>query len=161
MGPFTPLLGIDHGNLQWWQITIRGVLVFLFCAILIRVLCRRAFGMQSYLDIALAVLIGSILSRTVTGEAPFFGTLAASVGIAACYWLLVHLTQRFHSIGWLVKGASSVLVRDGQIDQHAMRSAGISRADLEEAVRQSHLPDLSRARTAILERSGRISVLSE
>lgn len=161
MGPFTQLIGVDQASLLWWQITIRGVLVFLFCVILIRVLCRRAFGMQSYLDIALAVMIGSVLSRTVTGNSPFFGTLGAAVAIAACYWLLIHLAQRYHSIGWLVKGAPSVLVRNGEMDRRAMRSAGISRADLEEASRQANLPDVSRVRTAILERSGRISVLAE
>ena len=64
------LIGPDDAPLPWWQMTIRGVAVFLFCTLLLRVLCRRAFGMHSYLDIALAVLIGSILSRAVVGNAP-------------------------------------------------------------------------------------------
>jgi uncharacterized membrane protein YcaP (DUF421 family) len=159
METLSTMIGPDEASLHWWQIAVRGIVVFLFCAILIRVLCRRAFGMQSYLDIALAVLIGSILGRTVTGNAPFVGTLLASVAIAVCYWALIHLAQRFHVVGWLVKGAPFVLVRDGWLDQRAMRAVGISRAHLDEAVRQAHVADLSRVKTAILERSGRISVL--
>ena len=155
------ILGPDTGKLVWWQITIRGVVVFVFCVMLIRVLCRRAFGMHSYLDVALSVLIGSILSRTVTGNAPLGSTLAGTVAIACCYWILVHLAQRYHAVGWLMKGEPWTLVRDGKIDAHAMRAVGVSVADLEEATRQAHLTDLHQVRTAILERSGRISVLAE
>jgi len=153
------VFGPDQGSLFWWQITVRGVTVFLVCTILIRMMCRRAFGMQSYLDISLAVLIGAILSRAVTGTAPFVGTTIASVAIAVSYWALVHLSQRFHWVGWLVKGSSWVLVRDGQLDERAMRRVGISRSDLHEAARQAQVMHFSQVKRAVLERSGRISVL--
>jgi hypothetical protein len=81
----------------------RAVAVFLICTMLIRIMCRRAFGMQSYLDISLAVLIGAILSRAVTGTAPFVGTTIAAAAIALCYWALAHLSKRFHAVGCLVK----------------------------------------------------------
>jgi uncharacterized membrane protein YcaP (DUF421 family) len=153
------VFGPDQGNLHWWQITARGVAVFLICIMLIRIMCRRAFGMQSYLDIALAVLIGSILSRAVTGTAPFIGTTLATTAMAACYWALAHLAQRFHVVGWLVKGSARVLVRDGEPDEQAMRRVGISHTDLKEAVRQADLLHVDQVRLAVLERSGRISVL--
>jgi uncharacterized membrane protein YcaP (DUF421 family) len=153
------VFGPDQGSLFWWQITVRGVTVFLVCTILIRMMCRRAFGMQSYLDISLAVLIGAILSRAVTGTAPFVGTTIASVAIAVSYWALVHLSQRFHWVGWLVKGSSWVLVRDGQLDERAMRRVGISRSDLHEAARRAQVMHFSQVKRAVLERSGRISVL--
>lgn len=153
------VFGPDQGSLYWWQITARGVAVFLICITLIRLMCRRAFGMQSYLDIALAVLIGSILSRAVTGTAPFIGTTIATAVMAACYWALVHLAQRFHTVGWLVKGSSWVLVRDGNPDERAMRRVGISHTDLKEAVHQASLLHVSQVKLAILERNGRISVL--
>jgi uncharacterized membrane protein YcaP (DUF421 family) len=153
------VFGPDQGSLFWWQITVRGVTVFLVCTILIRMMCRRAFGMQSYLDISLAVLIGATLSRAVTGTAPFVGTTIASMAIAVSYWALVHLSQRFHWVGWLVKGSSWVLVRDGQLDERAMRRVGISRSDLHEAARQAQVMHFSQVKRAVLERSGRISVL--
>ena len=153
------VFGPDQGNLHWWQITARGVAVFLICTMLIRIMCRRAFGMQSYLDISLAVLIGAILSRAVTGTAPFIGTTIAAAVTALCYWALAHLSQRSHAVGWLVKGSAWVLVRDGEPDQQAMRRVGISQADLKEALRQANLMQVSQVKLAVLERSGRISVL--
>jgi uncharacterized membrane protein YcaP (DUF421 family) len=159
MHVLSSLFGPDQGSLYWWQITMRGVVVFLICTALIRLMCRRAFGMRSYLDIALAVLIGAILSRAVTGTAPFIGTTIASAAIAVCYWALVHLAQRFHFVGWLLKGSAWVLVRDGRLDERAMRAVGISRMDLQEATRQAQVMHISQVRRAVLERSGRISVL--
>jgi uncharacterized membrane protein YcaP (DUF421 family) len=153
------VFGPDQGALHWWQITTRGIVVFLFCTLLLRILCRRAFGMQSYIDIALAVLIGSIQSRAVTGSASFVGTIVASTAIAICYWALIHLAQRYHMVGWVVKGSAWELIRDGRMNERSMRAVGISKADLDEAARQANLADISQVHTAILERSGRISVL--
>jgi uncharacterized membrane protein YcaP (DUF421 family) len=95
----------------------------------------------------------------VTGTAPFIGTTIASAAIAMCYWVLVHLAQRFHFVGWLLKGSAWVLVRDGRLDERAMRAVGISRSDLQEATRQARVMHISQVKRAVLERSGRISVL--
>jgi uncharacterized membrane protein YcaP (DUF421 family) len=152
------IIGPDYGMLLWWQSVTRGVIIFLYCIILIRA-CSRAFGMHSHLDIALGVLIGGVLSRAATGDVPFFGTLAAVATIVGCYRILIYLTQRFHAVGWLVKGEPIVLVENGMINERMMRSTGVSRADLDEALRQAKVEDVHQVRKGILERSGRISIV--
>ena len=48
---------------------------------------------------------------------------------------------------------------DGQADPRAMRAAGVSEHDLEQAIRQTGRTELSRVRLAYLERDGSISVI--
>ena len=69
------------------------------------------------------------------------------------------LAYRSHHIGLLVKGAPRQLVRDGAILEPAMRRSGISRHDLEEALREHGMSDLDEASAAWIERSGTISVV--
>jgi uncharacterized membrane protein YcaP (DUF421 family) len=57
--------------------SLRGLSVFLFGLALLRVFGRTAFGKQSPLDIVVAIVVGSNLSRTLTGNAPLLPTFAA------------------------------------------------------------------------------------
>ena len=86
---------------------VRAVVVFVFGLVVIRLFARKAFGMQTPLDIVLAIVVGSNLSRTLTGEAPFLPTLAATAVLAAMFWLFNHLAIRWGWFGRLVKGIRS------------------------------------------------------
>lgn len=95
-GDFHDLIG-SKGDILWWQMSIRAVLIFLFGLVLIRLFGRRAFGKQTALDIVLAIVVGSNLSRALTANAPFFPTLAATAAIVLLFWLLSSLSARWQS----------------------------------------------------------------
>ncbi|MEO8714747.1 MAG: YetF domain-containing protein [Acetobacteraceae bacterium] len=146
-------------DIAWWQMCIRAVIVFVFGIVLLRVAGKRAFGRQSAIDIVLTVLIGSNLSRALTGGAPFFATLAASAALVVLYWSSIHAAQRFHPVGFVMKGEHTILVRDGYADAAAMRRVGVSDLDLHEAIRTEGADELRDVRLATLERSGHVSVV--
>jgi len=153
------LIGPDHGPITWWQMTLRGVLTFLYGLALVRLAGLRSLSRQTALDVMLAILIGSNLSRALTQGAPYFPTLAATAGITALYWASIHLAQRYDFVGRVLKGCAIVLARDGRADPSAMRSTGVSHLDLDEAIRRARLHGLDKVAQATLERSGEISVL--
>lgn len=154
------LIGRDGASIAWWQMTIRAAVVFLFGLVIVRLFGQRAFGRQTVLDVILAIVIGSNLSRTMTASAPLLPTLAASAGLVLIYWAFNHLAARWHRISWLVKGGVIQIAHDGHMDRKAMARAGISRGDLEEAMRRSGIDSLDQVRSAYLERNGKISVLT-
>jgi uncharacterized membrane protein YcaP (DUF421 family) len=153
---------IGHGTsmqITWWQMSIRAVIIFAYGVILLRLAGQRAFGRQSALDIVLTVLIGSNLSRAMTGGSPFLPTIAGSAALVLLYYASIHLTQRSNLVGFLLKGEHKYLVRDGSADPSAMRQVGISDRDLREAMRTEGVEELSDVKLAALERSGHISVV--
>lgn len=151
------LIGVSAVHLDAPQMCVRAVVVFLFGLIIIRLFGRKAFGKQTPLDIVLAIMVGSNLSRTLTGNSPVLPTLAATAMLAAMFWLFNHLANRWDWFSRLVKGTPVTLARDGRLDRKRMRSAAVGEADLEEAARQSGLGGLDAVETAVLERSGKIS----
>ena len=153
------IIGPDRGEITWWQMTVRGVVTFVYGLALIRIAGLRAFGLQSSLDIVLSILIGSNLSRALTQGSPYFPTLAATAGIVLLYWGAIHVAQRSDLVGLVLKGRSTVLARNGQPDGRAMRRKAVSHLDLEEAIRRAHLPNLEAVAMATLERGGQISVV--
>jgi uncharacterized membrane protein YcaP (DUF421 family) len=154
------IIGPDSTDITWWQMSIRAVVIFLFTILLIRLGKKRAFGKNTSFDIVLGVILGSILSRALTGNAPLFGTMAAALVMVALHMALAAVAFRSNLLGTVVKGGSTLLVRDGEILWDAMRASRITRNDLMEAIRLSgEQPDLDRVDAAYLERSGDISVI--
>jgi uncharacterized membrane protein YcaP (DUF421 family) len=82
------IIGESKDQILWWQESMRAVIIFFYGLVLIRFLGRRAFGKHSTLDILLAIVIGSNLSRAITGNAPFIQTIIATAVIFALYWLI-------------------------------------------------------------------------
>ncbi len=152
-------IGQKGADIAWWQMTVRGVLVFLFGLAVLRIAGRRVFNKGAPIDIILAVLIGSNLSRALTGNAPFAATLAATAGLVLVYWVIMRIAFHFKPIGWLVKGRPTRLVQDGKIDWQVMRRHGFSEGDLAEALRSKGIAQVQEVMTAYMERDGSISVV--
>ena len=152
------VVGVDEGPITWWQMTIRVLFLFLYGVMLIRIAGPRVFGGSAVLDLILAVLIGSNLSRASTGNAPMFPTMAATAAVVFVHWLLARLAFRYNWISWLVKGHRVQLVRRGDIDWAAMRSNAIGRGDLLDAAREAGISKVEEIEEASLERNGKFSV---
>lgn len=147
------------GDVNWWQMSIRGAVVFACGLVLVRFPGQRIFGKSTVFDIVLAVLVGSNLSRALTGNAPFVATLAATTAIVLIHWLLAHLAPKSRWLSWLAKGAVVKLAEDGRIDRRRMARHGLTDGDLEEAMRTLGIERLDRVHAAYLERNGKISVV--
>jgi uncharacterized membrane protein YcaP (DUF421 family) len=161
MEVFTEILGRDGEPLSWLQMSARAVVVFAFGVVLVRVASKRAFGKWDALDIIVSIVIGSNLSRALTGNAPLLPTLAGSLTLVLLHGLVAHAAVLIRPLGPLLKGTASRLVTDGQVDEAALRRHGIGRHDLEEALRCSGVEDVAKVRAAYLERNGSISVVKD
>lgn len=154
------LIGSEDGSINWWQMTLRGALVFTVGVLAARVAATRAFGKWSPLDIIFAVIIGSNLGRAMTGSAPFVPTIVATLALVALHTAVARAAARWSWLSFLVKGGSIRLVRDGKRDDDAMRLAGIGDGDLDMALRTHGHTDLSGIHDAFLERNGDITLIS-
>jgi uncharacterized membrane protein YcaP (DUF421 family) len=153
-------LGRDAGDVDPVQMALRTVVVYVVALAVVRIGSKRFLSQASAFDVIVAIMLGSIMSRAINGSAAFVPTLLSGVVLVALHWLLAALAYRLDWLGPLVKGRPALLVRDGRVDREAMREAGVSDHDLEQALRlQARRTDPSQVRLAYLERDGSISVI--
>lgn len=153
-------LGLDIGGVNALQMALRALIIYAVALVLVRLGSRRFLARATAFDFIIAIMIGSIMSRAINGSAPFLPTVAAGAVLVGSHWLLGALSARTVWIGPLVKGNPVVVIRDGEIVEQAALRAGISRHDLEQAMRlKTRLTDLSKVKLAYLERNGDISVI--
>ena len=144
--------------LTWQQMVCRSLLIFVYLLGLLRAAGVRPFSQSSALNIVVSVVLGSVLSRALTGNAPLGPALAASAALVAAHKVAAMAAERSRRFEWFVKGRETQLVRDGRPLADAMARRHVTERDLLESLRSStHLEQLSRVEAAYLERSGRIS----
>jgi uncharacterized membrane protein YcaP (DUF421 family) len=149
----------DPESLTVVQVCLRALVVYLGGLLLLRVGDNRFVGKSTPFDVILGFILGSILSRAVNGSAALLPTLAAAAILIFLHWLLAWTSLRSRRFGAIVKGASEVIVRDGEIVWDGMRRKALSRGDLEESLRLHSRDDVHSVREARFERSGQISVI--
>lgn len=86
------------------QMILRAVIVFVIAVVLARIGSRRFMGRSAAFDLILGIMLGSVLSRAITGQSPFFPTLGAAAALVAMHTLVAVLAYRFHWFGTLAKG---------------------------------------------------------
>ena len=144
------------------QMALRTVVVYAFALAAVRLGSKRFLSQASAFDVIIAIMLGSIMSRAITGAAPMLPILVSGAVLVGLHWLLAALAYRLDWLGPLVKGRPRLLVRDGRPDRDEMRKAGVSEHDLEQALRlRARRTDLSGIRLAYLERSGEISFVPD
>ena len=158
MSWFRQLIGPDQGA-DTQQLCVRAVLLFIFGIICIRIAGRRTFAQYSPLDIIVALIVGSNISRIMTGKADVIPSGSVTLLLVVLHRLLAIGAMRWRALAWLVKSRPVRLVTDGEVDQGALRRANLSKDDLHEAIRLEQVDDPADLRSATLEGSGKVSVV--
>ncbi|MBE0531144.1 MAG: DUF421 domain-containing protein [Rhodospirillales bacterium] len=147
------------GTLTWAQMSARGVLISIYAIVLLRVSARRALGHDTAMDFVVAVIVGSALSRALTGNAALLPTLAAAAVIVGVHSLIAALAVHWGWLSRLAKGRPTRLIEAGKIDWRRARRALIGEGDLEEELRLHGVSGIEAVESAHLERNGRISIV--
>jgi uncharacterized membrane protein YcaP (DUF421 family) len=155
-------LGTEAFDLTMWQMAIRAVIIYLVLIALVRIGEKRFLGKHTAVDIILAIVIGSVLSRGINSSAPLFKTIVAGGVLVAMHWSFSAIAFRYSRFGDLVKGTQRQLIKDGEIQWDAMRKSHISEHDLIQSLRlNGGHADPSRVKQAVLERNGDISLIAD
>ena len=138
----------------------RAAFGFIFLLLLIRIGRRRMMGHIGPFDLVVTMILGSTLSRGITGNTPLQPVLAACATIIAMHWLISALSAYSPTLSRWIQGKPIELLHDGHPLRSQMHRHVIAEQDLLEALRlEGNSTDLSSVRQAILERSGNISII--
>jgi uncharacterized membrane protein YcaP (DUF421 family) len=158
---FRFLLGLDADSKELGvvQMGLRAVVVYVVTVAVVRLGKKRFLGRATAFDVILGIMLGSVVSRAVTGNAPFLPALVASAVLVLMHFVFSGIALRWHGFGWLLKGRPRLMVRDGSIDERSMRKAHMTEHDLWEDLRSKSVANLDEVVEARLERSGQLSVI--
>lgn len=158
---FHYVIGQDAPHMAWWQMCIRAAIIFIYALLLYRLAPRRSFANLSALDIVVTVVLGSSLSRALTGNAPLLPTLIATALLVSLHASLSALAPRSELISRLAKGRPIRLIQNGEVDWDAARRNHLGPRDISEQLRLKGVRAADEVDEAYLERNGQISIIGK
>lgn len=141
------------------QVVVATVVVYLAFVLLLRLAGPRPLATLSLPDLAFVMAVGAVVGRTTLLSDPsLVSGLVALVTLFAVQGLTT-LLQRRGPWRRRVHRSPVVLVRDGRLRPDALRRARVHDDELREALRDAGVVALADVACAVLEPTGRISVL--
>lgn len=139
----------------------KALVVYLVLFLLIRISGRRTLAELSTFDFILFLIIGGATQRALVGQDYSLTNAFIVVATLIVADIGVGLLERqFPFFGKIIKGVPTILVDDGEPLTGRMHRARISVEDIMERARVMHgLESLSQIKYAILEASGKISII--
>jgi uncharacterized membrane protein YcaP (DUF421 family) len=139
----------------------KSVIIYLFIVIAIRIFGKKELAQLSVMDLVFILLISNSVQNAMVGnDSSVQGGIAAAIGLFTCNYIFKMLMNRFSTFSKMVQGEKIVLVVDGHVLQHGLRQAMMTLEELQMAVREHGVKDITEANLVILEVDGNITVVS-
>ncbi len=152
-------VGKEAHQLEIGEMALRAAIIYIVTLAIVRLGKKRFMGSGTAFDMIVGIMLGSMASRALTGNAPMVATMAGAAVLVLMHWVFSAVALRWHRFGVLIKGNPRLLVRNGDVDEAMMRKTHMSDRDLEEDLRGQGVDDLAKVAEARLERNGRVSVV--
>lgn len=142
------------------EIVFRATVVFFFVFLLTRGMKKRSLAELSPFEMILLVTLGDIIQQGITQEdQSMTGAMLAASTFALWITVLTWVTWRSKRVRTVVEGVPIVLVQDGVPVEAALRLEHMPLDEVLEAARNKGVGGLSDIKLAILEVSGKISII--
>ena len=146
--------------LPWWELLLRGVIVYAFLLVLIRITGRRQTGMMTPFDFILLLILSNTVQNAMNGgDNSLGGGLFLAGTLIAINWGMLILSRHYRLVHWALVGRPIFLVRDGAVQEKIMQRERITHHELMAALRAAGLANIEQAKDVILETNGTISVI--
>jgi uncharacterized membrane protein YcaP (DUF421 family) len=142
------------------QIAIRCVVVYVVVFGGLRLMGKREMGQLAPFDLVLILLIANAVQNAMVGsDTTLLGGVVAALTLLLLNALLGVLAARNRPLRRALIGKPSVLARDGLMNEAIMKREGVAKEELDAAIHEHGVRDLSEVELAILEIDGDISIV--
>lgn len=138
---------------------LRTVIIYIVIIAALRLAGKRQLGELQPSELVVALLIADLASVPMQDVGiPLLNGLVPIAILVALELILSALTLKWHWLSRLISGNPVVLIRDGVLDQKALKQLRLTVEDLMETLRQQEVFDPRDVQYAIAETNGKISL---
>jgi uncharacterized membrane protein YcaP (DUF421 family) len=144
------------------DIVLRGIVVFVFLFVLVRVMGRRELSSLEPFDLILLIILGDAVQQGLTqDDYSLTGAMLAVGTIATLQVATSWLNFRVPRLRPILDGEPIVIVQDGRPIERNLRRERLTHDDLAEAARTQGIAKLDDVAWAVMETSGTISFIKK
>ena len=144
-----------------WELVLRAVVIYTALLGALRLFGKREVGQFTLYDLVLVLLVANAVQPAMTGPDT---SLAGGVVIIATLILLnfaIGRLDRFRLFHRLFQPQPTLIIKDGHYLSDRLRREGVDVDEVEMAIREHGLADVSEVRMGVLEPDGTISIVGK
>lgn len=138
----------------------RTIILYIFVTLGIRLMGKRQIGEMQPNELVVTLLISEIAAIPLQDTSqPILNGVVAIFMLVILEILISVVSMKSLFMRKIMNGKSAVIIKNGVIDQHMMKSVRMTVLDLVELLRGQDVFDISTVAFAVLEVNGNLSVL--
>src|ERR1700730_6330941 len=147
-------------SLVWWEFVLRGIIIYFFLIVLLRLTGKRQVGQLAPFDLVLLLVLSNAVQNAMNGgDNSVIGGMISAVTLVGLNWIVGLLTYRSKKLEALVEGRPEVLIHNGKLFEQALEHAKLTQHEVMCALREAGCATIEEVQAALLENDGSISVV--
>jgi len=149
-------------SIPWWEFVVRGLSVYLFILIILRVGGRKQVSQFSPFDFALLLIISNAVQNSMNGgDNSLVGGMIIAISLVAINALVNFINFRSKKLSEIIEGKPEVLIHNGKLYEDILSKEKISHEELKAILRNSGVSTIEEVRFAVIESTGAVSVIKK
>jgi uncharacterized membrane protein YcaP (DUF421 family) len=144
-----------HVPLPILEKILRPIVVYLALIILLRVFGKRELAQLNPFDLVVLLSLSNTVQNAIIGEDnSLLGGLVGAVALLAANWILNRILFAMPRLNSAFQGQRTVFIRNGQVDEDAMRKEILTHAELLEVLHKQGVRGYNDVKECALEPGG-------
>ena len=146
-------------SLPWWQFVLRGIIVYVFLLIILRMTGKRQTGQLAPFDLVLLLILSNAVQNAMNGgDNTVLGGIISATTLIVLHQAVAFMTYKSKKLEAWIEGTPRTLIHNGVLNDDVMRSELLTHHELAAALRAAGCAEIKRVRVATLENNGQITV---
>ncbi|HWG59639.1 MAG TPA: YetF domain-containing protein [Candidatus Acidoferrales bacterium] len=155
--------------MHWWlpeispgEKILRSLIVYFFLLLMFRLLGKREVAQMTVFDLVVLLILSNVVQNAMIGpDNSVTGGLIGATTILVANWFVGRAAFGHPRFGRALEGTPTLVVHRGRFLEANMRHENISKEELMSNLRSQGVFNLKDVRTAIIEPSGKLSVMKD
>ncbi len=141
---------------------IRTVFIYVFLILIMRMMGKRQLGELEMTDLVITLLLSEIATVSLTDPSiPLMHSVIPVATLALLEMLTSWLSLKLPKLKTMLSPKPAILIHNGTVDREQLQKARVSLDELMCELRQKDISDISQVQYAIMESSGKMSVIKK
>lgn len=146
-------------EIPWDEKVIRTILVYLVILVILRVFGKRTLAQWNSFDLVVMLLLSNVVQNAIIGQDnSLAGGALGAIVLVGFNWVIDRLSVLGKHTERILEGGPTTLIRDGKVDEAAMKLMGLRHHELLTALHQQGADTPQEVRIASLQPGGTFNV---
>ncbi len=142
-----------------WELIARGIIVYFFVLVLIRLSGKRQTGQLAPFDLVLLLVLSNAVQNAMNGgDNSVLGGMISATTLVVLNYGIGYITFKSKRLEELIEGRPQVLIHDGKLYEDVLRQQQLTHHELNAALRSEGCACVDDVAFAMLENNGQITV---